>query len=386
MTYSPVLQLSRRSSFERAVVRAIVGGALGGLVRAGLIALGLALPLWFPTVVGVCAVAARGDRFDRWLLRIAALMGASLCALLPLDGAELCGGAVSGVLLLWSLRCEDGARATMGEEQLGPVNYVLGGLVAAGLCWLGTEVASALAVNAMSLGIPGVAAGVFAGAVLGLFVGLSLATGHLVLRRNPVEARAAEVLPALRGELHAPAQRAVDAYRDCARALIALPSRPEREELGRTISDLTSEALSLSEQWAGIEDDLACTDDQAKKTALDQMERAAASATDPIARAHFALAASTWREEATLGAELRRKRERVVAKLWSQVALLERARTSLLGARSGHVQIRAAELSGLARKLTLLSRTERLDGQLATEVATQAELSLLDNAVPGSTT
>jgi hypothetical protein len=97
-----------------------------------------------------------------------------------------------------------------------------------------------------------------------------------------------------------------------------------------------------------------------------------------VAQAHFALAASVLKEEGEVIEEMRRRRERMVAKLWSQVALIERTRTSLVGARSGQVQIRAAELSTLARKLAVLGRSEGLDGRLASEVATEAELSALD--------
>jgi len=67
----------------------------------------------------------------------------------------------------------------------------------------------------------------------------------------------------------------------------------------------------------------------------------------------------------------------MMAKLWSQTALLERARAALIGARTGHIHVRAAELSGLARKLADLSQGQSLDGALATEVATQSELEAL---------
>ena len=55
--------------------------------------------------------------------------------------------------------------------------------------------------------------------------------------------------------------------------------------------------------------------------------------------------------------EMRLKRERIVAKLKSQVALLERARVALIGMRSGHVQVKAA---GGVRDLDTLLKVRAL--------------------------
>ena len=59
----------------------------------------------------------------------------------------------------------------------------------------------------------------------------------------------------------------------------------------------------------------------------------------------------------------------------SEVALLDRARIALLGMRSGHAQLKAAELSALARKLSALATAQGAEARMADAVATSAELT-----------
>lgn len=72
------------------------------------------------------------------------------------------------------------------------------------------------------------------------------------------------------------------------------------------------------------------------------------------------------------------KRERVLAKLKSQVALLERARVALIGMRSSHATVRAAEMSAVARKLNALATAQADEAKLAHAVATNAEIAAIE--------
>ncbi|MFP2930328.1 hypothetical protein ACLESO_35055, partial [Pyxidicoccus sp. 3LG] len=56
--------------------------------------------------------------------------------------------------------------------------------------------------------------------------------------------------------------------------------------------------------------------------------------------------------------------------------LLERARVALLSLRSGQAQLKAAELSALARRFRSLSSVQWEEGQSLDAVATQAALSV----------
>jgi len=110
------------------------------------------------------------------------------------------------------------------------------------------------------------------------------------------------------------------------------------------------------------------------------LEARALSTSDAIARRQLSSAVQSLREEATRVGELKLRRERVMARIRSQLALLQRARIALIGLRTGHAQIKAAELAGLSRKLTALSALQSDEGRTADEVAG----SLLAGADPSA--
>jgi hypothetical protein len=114
---------------------------------------------------------------------------------------------------------------------------------------------------------------------------------------------------------------------------------------------------------------------------IDELVRSAAAARDLVARQQLEMAATSLKEELTRLGEMRLKRERVLAKLKAQVALLERARVSLIGMRSSHATVRAAEMSAVTRKLSSLALGQADEARLAHEVATTAELNANEKVV-----
>ena len=82
---------------------------------------------------------------------------------------------------------------------------------------------------------------------------------------------------------------------------------------------------------------------------------------------------------------MRLKRERVLARLKSQVALLERARVALIGMRSTHATVRAAEMAAVSRKLNALAISQHDEAKLGHEVATSAELTSLEQQADDET-
>jgi len=65
----------------------------------------------------------------------------------------------------------------------------------------------------------------------------------LALRPDPVEARCEEVIPRLTGDLKTLASRALTLYQQCGKSLQELPREPAREEMARTLSRMTREAV-----------------------------------------------------------------------------------------------------------------------------------------------
>ena len=96
-----------------------------------------------------------------------------------------------------------------------------------------------------------------------------------------------------------------------------------------------------------------------------------------MARQQLELAARSLGEERERLGELKLKRERVLARLKSQVALLERACVALIGLRSTHATVRAAELAAVSRKLNALALTQAEEAKAGHEVATSVELQTM---------
>jgi hypothetical protein len=110
--------------------------------------------------------------------------------------------------------------------------------------------------------------------------------------------------------------------------------------------------------------------------------RSARASTDAVARRQLEFAATSLTEELERLGELKVRRERILARLRAEVAQLDRARVALLSMRSGHAQLKAAELSALARRFRALSTSQLEEGQVMDAVASQAVLSQTPEAAP----
>ena len=389
MSATALFQLQHREAFERNLTRAAVAGAAAGAVHLILrrFAGGLAFPApepaqWVPlsllaTTAAAAACIHGGDRLDRTLLWAAVLIAPATPWFLGLASPWAIGlcGAAGGAIMVRAHLCERGEDRQVAAERAGLTNYALGAALSGGLALAGTQTARILGLHLATLAAPSLIICVLAGAAAALFVALGSIAGHVALRPDPVEARCEELLPRLEGELRALASRALDLYRHCGRALAALPREPAREELARTLSRATSDAVELASEWSALEEQLDVDGVRRLQDEQASLEKSAQTAKDPIARRQLELTAASLQEEMDRLEELKLRRERIVAKLKSEVVLLDRARLALIGMRSGHVQIKAAALSALARKLGALSAAQSDEARIADQVATHAELA-----------
>lgn len=375
--FLPVVQLFERRAFEATALRAAFAGVAAGLLQAAALAIGARFQEWLPVALAVVFVCAQGSPWDRWLLRGLAAGGALALSLLdPSAGVgALCAGAAVGVLLVLARSCARGAAESVGGVRLGPTNYLLGALLGAVLLPLGLVVAEALEARGAVLGVSKPLRGFVEQGVAGLFLCLSALGAHLALRANAVEARAAELQGTLSGAFARIANQALVAYRAAAESLQHLPADPARNDLAETLSALTLEALELAQEWVRVEAELEGCGAPGLLERAAEHERDAQGCSDVIAKGHLEAAGQTLREQLEDLRALGCTRDRMVARLKAQVALLERARGSLLSARGGHAQVRAAELTALARRLAALTRGQGLEGELAVQVAVGAELA-----------
>jgi hypothetical protein len=372
-----VLQLHHREAFERNVTRALAAGAGAGLLHLATLKIGLPLPLAYLVIAGTVLAVARGDKWDRLLLSGLGVVLPALPYALGMAPAWTAGlsAAAAGALLVRAHLNERGEEGQVGERRPTLANYLLGAALCAGLTLGGVEVARILATRLADLATPVLLAASVAGAIVGLFVGLSSVAAHLGLASDPVEARCEELLPRLSGNFHTLAQRALTLYRQCGQSLAQLPREPAREELARTLSRMTRDAVELASEWAGVEAQLEERAQTELQTERDELLRAAKASTDAVARRQLESAAASLSEEMERLGELKQRRERILARLRAQVAQLDRARVALLSLRSGHAQMKAAELSALNRRFRALSTSQLEEGQMMDAVAAQATLA-----------
>lgn len=372
-----LLQLQQREAFERNVTLALGAGACGGVVHLILGRLGVPVPLAWLTLVACSAAMARGDRIDRALLIGGALVAGGAPFLMGLSAAWsiALGGAVGGYLMVRAHLCDRGEEGQVAAARPGTLNHVLGSLATAGLALLGARVTSVLELRLADIDTPPAVASLVLGTIFALFVALGSLPAHLALRPDPVEARCEALIPMLSGELRVLASRALDVYRRCGDALVPLPRSRERDALARTLSDLTRGAVELASEWSGVEDQLEARSRVQLASEISELRTAFNASSDAVARRQLQLAIDSLDEEHVRLDELSVRRERIVAKLKAQVALLERARIALVSLRSGQAQIRSAEVSALARRLATLAQVQGDEAKLADEVATGAELA-----------
>lgn len=379
-----VLQLHHRESFERNVTRALAAGAGAGLLHLATLKAGLPLPLAYLVMAGTVLAVARGDRWDRILLSVLGVVLPAIPYALGMAPAWTAGlsAAAAGALLVRAHLNERGEEGQVGERRPTVVNYLLGAGLCAGFTLGGVEVARILSARLTELATPVLLGAGLAGAVVGLFVGLSSVAAHLALASDPVEARCEELLPQLSGDFHTLAERALTIYRQCGQSLAQLPREPAREELARTLSKMTRDAVELASEWAGVESQLEERAQTELQTEREELLRGAKASTDVVARKQLESAAASLGEEIERLGELKQRRERILARLRAQVAQLDRARVALLSLRSGHAQMKAAELSALTRRFRALSTSQLEEGQAMDAVAAQATLAQTEAPPP----
>ncbi|XXF75953.1 hypothetical protein P2318_23230 [Myxococcaceae bacterium GXIMD 01537] len=379
-----VLQLHHRESFERTVTRALAAGAGAGVLRLAASSVGLPVPLAYLAAAATVVASAKGDKWDRILLSGLGVLVPALPYALGMAPAWELGfsAAATGALLVRAHLSERGEEGQVGERRPTVVNFLLGAGLCAALTLGGVEIARVLAARLAQVAAPMLLTAGLAGAVVGLFIGLSAISAHLALSADPVEARCEELLPRLSGDFRTLCERALTLYRQCGQSLALLPREPAREELARTLARMTRDAVELASEWAGVESQLEEHAHAELQAERDGLLRSARASTDAVARRQLEFAAASLTEELARLEELKLRRERILARLRAEVAQLDRARVSLLSLRSGHAQLKAAELSALARRFRALSTSQFEEGQVMEAVATQAVLEQPAPAAP----
>lgn len=343
---------SDHSQFHVTVGRAVFGGAAGAFV-AGLASklLGADIPpdalFAVASTAGVMAgVMARGKKWWRAALGgVAGAAGAGVYLATKGEWAPFAAallGAASAPIL------------ARGEswKRMAVVGASAGVFGSAGLFVAEWMQNVGLLVGIVPLPIATAAAG----SAVGLFFGLSTAPRHIARPSDPVEEKFIEALQIKDGELHEILSRAMSIHQSLKSDLAIKKDEKTLQKLGERVGELAMRILTIVHQCRRIEGDLSGAPAFELEERIAQLRKKADAATDQAARDTYLSAVESLDGQRRAFDQINRGRERVIARLHANVALLEKVRFSLLHMRSADAERIGGEASPLGEALEELSR------------------------------
>ncbi len=370
------LTFTSPEQFERSLLRITVGAALGGLAAGLLSLIGIDPPvLMLP--LGA-ALGALGERRGRFLLAMMGSMAgavASASTVRPTFYLALAGAiAGCGVVLARVLN------AAPGSDRQAPSTWV----------WVGAAIAGALTVAVgsetvavfdshglfttwFSEPVPLPLATALRGALGGFFFGLSSGALHVTTGLDSVESLYLQAERELSGELARLSFQAVELYRKCRDTLVQQAGQtPAQHQLRRSLEEVTRRALELARRWHGVDVELGERAEAEVEKRIAEVRGLIEKATDPSAKRQLQTAEKALNEEMAQIKRIRAGRERVVARLHGDLAILERTRFALLAIRSSDAHLKAAELSTLSDNLSALGRELDIEAKAIDEALRSA--------------
>lgn len=345
--------------FERTLFRLTAGAAVGGLGAGALhLVSGGPTPMALPLALGG-ALAALGTRRAAIPLALVGLVAGALVAVgtpYPTFYLALAGAVAGTGIALARYLAGDAEARNLSLLRLG----ILGVAGAAALL-VGNEVVGIFSSRALFDGVPVPIAYAARAALVGFFFALSSGALHLQAGADPVDALYDRVSRELSGELARLSSQAIDLYRRCREALARSPQSAARAHVGRALAEVTSRALELSKRWHAVDVELGDRADTDLDKRLGEVRKMIASATDASARKQLQGAERALGEEQAQLQRIRAGRERVLARLHADLAILERTRFALLALRCTDAHLVATELSHLSDNLGALGRD--MDGE-----------------------
>jgi len=339
------LQLLHREDFEGRTLRALAGGGAVGILAALAQRFGVTLDPGFAVVAAALAAA-------RPMLGYSAALRLALAVLPALpyffDAVSPVPQAFSGAIAAALV-----ALAGQNGERLGKSSEVAAGAVAAGaLVPLGMYVQQVLDARFFPNG--GLLGSLVGFTAVALFWSVGTLASHLTLHVDPVESRGGTLESTLDGEAKDLVGRTLTLYRQCRGVAMKMPAGAGRNELVEVLRKMARESFNLAESHAGLEAQLKSVAQGDVDAQVKDLRARAAATEDAVARRQLELAASSLGEELNRLDTLTRKRDRLLAQLHAQVALMERARVSLVGAAGTEASAKGAQAAQLAKRLASL--------------------------------
>jgi hypothetical protein len=274
------------------------------------------------------------------------------------------GGALGGVVGL--LLTAGAVGASLGRGIGGAQRWLTGGFGALGTLGAVMVVRAFDRSGALAF-LPTGIESLVAGASGGLLVGVSSLGRHLDLARLGPH----EELKGLEseGELGQLLSRASTAYQDAVQAMGS--SAPEARAAA---DDLIARMARFGRHWRALDLEAGRTPPETLHERLADLNRRLEACTDPVAQSEFARAREALTAQIESLQEIARGRERAVARLTHQVAMLERLRLAALRHRSVDASRMGAELQPVVEELSQAGTDLDIASEALSEATTAAAL------------
>jgi hypothetical protein len=282
-------------------------------------------------------------------------------------------GAGAGLVYVFGRKRELVIEGAPGKPRPGRAAIAASILATAAFAVAGAETAAAFSSHSLfeEAVPPFIAAGLYA-ATFGLFLGLGSVGAHIVPDPDPVEAFFGSIEGSLTGDLRDLAGRAMAHYRKCGEALGQNGLGPVRLEMGRALAGVTLRLLQLATKWQTIDREMGERAGMDVTKRIEELRALRESTKDEMARRQLQGAERTLHEELAQIERIHRGRERVVARLHADMAVLERTRFALLGLRSSDATQRTSELASLSDNLASIAKEMDTESVATDEVLSQA--------------
>jgi hypothetical protein len=341
------VQFLHREEFESRTLRALGGAAAMGVLAALALRLRITLdPGYFAVVAAALAGAKPALGYGVALRAALAVLPAFPFFFSAVDPVpQALAGAIAAGLVAW---------LGHGREGVGPpVSVAASAAAAAVLTPLGLYVQQVL--DARFLAGTGLVSSLVGFLTVALFWSIGTLPANATLHTDTVEARGGTLEGALKGEAKELVTRALGLYRQCKALALGMPASAGRQQLLSVLEKMAGESFSLAEAHGALEAQLESVVANDVDAQVKELRARAAATGDAVARRQLELAASSLGEELNHLDVLARRRERLLAQLHAQVALLERARVSFIGARGSEMSVKSVQAAQLAQKLKSLA-------------------------------
>ncbi|MEM7677915.1 MAG: hypothetical protein AAF449_18105 [Myxococcota bacterium] len=367
-------------AFHHTVARATLGGTGGALTaHLGAVMAGTSLieaPILFTVAVAAGALSMVAARDGRWLQALAGcglgIVGVVLLLLAmpwPALGAALLGLSAVPVL------APRASRSTQARTAVLATIFATTGLFV-GHVLLGW--------NPFEGWLPSPFMSAAAGGAAGLFFGLASAPKHLAPARDPVERALLTALSVKDGEIQTILQRALQIYRALQAELAARDDDPMASRLTERSGEAIMRILHIADQCRRVDADLASTPPAQLDDRIGELELKIDSVRDPAAQQTYRDALASLHEQKEAIDRIGLGRERIVARLHANVAILEKLRFSLIHLRNAQAERTGGEASPVVEALDELGRELDATASAVGEVFGGQALAALPEIAPNS--